>query len=319
MPNLDDVCFDVVTGLNIGKRERQEDAVIADFPLGSPLGFAVLSDGMGGHASGDVASGIVVTELFSELKMLAENPVALEANIGDALQAAVVGANDCIRLYEKENPNARGMGATLVAPILFGNRLYWVSIGDSPLFLFRGGRLFRLNEDHSYAAQIDELHARGVIPLEEALNHPDRSCLISVMSGGQIAKVDYRTEPMRLQEGDILLAASDGLLSLTEKEISEVLSDQSDASSQQVGAALMLAVHAAGDPEQDNLSICLIKVQSREAMLTRKPDEDAEVCAVEDRSEDESQLASEVMHIDRTARAGRVHTVLSLSRKVRNA
>ncbi len=318
MLNLDEVCFDVATGLDIGRRERQEDAVVADFPLGSPLGFAVLSDGMGGHASGDVASGIVVTELFSELKMLTDNPEVLEANIGEALQAAVVGANDCIRLYERENPKARGMGATVVAPILFGSRLYWLSIGDSPLYLFRDDRLFRLNEDHSYAAQIDELYASGLISLEEALNHPDRSCLISVMSGGQIAKVDYRTEPMQLKEGDIVLAASDGLLTLSERKLAEELRAHSTGSSQQISARLMRAVRQASDPEQDNLSLCLLKVKNRKDLFEQTENRELSPSCTAAKG-DNSTPHKEIVHIDRTVQSGRVHTILSLSRKVRNA
>ena len=89
--------------------------MVADFPAGAGMGFAVLSDGMGGHAAGDVASKIVVTEIFSELKMQSGNPKGLEEDISGILQAAVQSANDCVRYHAETNPETMGMGATLIA------------------------------------------------------------------------------------------------------------------------------------------------------------------------------------------------------------
>ena len=123
--------YDVATAISVGQRDYQEDAVIADFNIGNPFGFAVLADGMGGHAAGDVASKIVVTEVFSELKLQMGDVEALERDIDDVLRSAAQGANDCIDAHVSQNPDLRGMGATLVAPILFESRLHWISIGVS--------------------------------------------------------------------------------------------------------------------------------------------------------------------------------------------
>ena len=60
--------YDVASGISQGARDYQEDAITADFPVGAEAGFVVLADGMGGHAAGDVASKIVLTEVYSELK-----------------------------------------------------------------------------------------------------------------------------------------------------------------------------------------------------------------------------------------------------------
>ncbi|MEL7258710.1 MAG: serine/threonine-protein phosphatase, partial [Pseudomonadota bacterium] len=61
MPQPNKIHYDAASALSQGRRDRQEDAVAVDFPVGAPHGFAVLADGMGGHAAGDVASQIVVT------------------------------------------------------------------------------------------------------------------------------------------------------------------------------------------------------------------------------------------------------------------
>ncbi|SMP30996.1 PP2C family protein-serine/threonine phosphatase [Shimia sagamensis] len=308
MTTLGELSFDVATALSLGARERQEDTVVADFPLGAPMGFAVLSDGMGGHACGDVASGIVATELFSELKLLSGDPEQMERAIGAVLQDAVTAANSCIRLYEDQAPNTEGMGATLVAPVIFGARLYWVSVGDSPLFLLRGGRLYRLNEDHSYAAQIDLMQARGLMDRDVAQNHPDRSALVSVLAGRKIAKVDCRAEPMTLKDGDIVLAASDGVHTLTDDQIVSALVNNRDKSGRQIGEALVAAVLAEACPDQDNLSLCIIKATRRGAGQNGPPARQS--------PQSSPSETGQVVQIDRRADHRTVRTIVSLTRKV---
>ena len=70
--------YDVASGISQGARDYQEDAITADFPVGAEAGFVVLADGMGGHAAGDVASKIVLTEVFSELKFHFADVTAFE-------------------------------------------------------------------------------------------------------------------------------------------------------------------------------------------------------------------------------------------------
>lgn len=311
-----DLCFDVATALSLGARDRQEDTVVADFPLGAQVGFAVLSDGMGGHACGDMASGVVATEVFSELKLLTNAPEQMERDLETVLQDAVRGANRCIQLYEAQNEQAKGMGATLVAPVLFENRLYWVSVGDSPLFLFRDKKLFRLNEDHSCAAHIDRMQAQGLISQEDAENHPDRSALLSVLAGADIPIVDCRTEPVELKADDILLVASDGLLTLPDNQIAQILSENTMPSAAEVGDALLKAVGAAECEDQDNLSLCVIKVM-RSGVITERaakvaaPKIETDVPPVRPRHETRT-----VVQINRNSQNGSARSVISLTRRV---
>ena len=71
--------YDVASGISQGARDYQEDAITSDFPVGAEAGFVVLADGMGGHAAGDVASKIVLTEVYSELKFHFADVEAFEA------------------------------------------------------------------------------------------------------------------------------------------------------------------------------------------------------------------------------------------------
>jgi PPM family protein phosphatase len=203
--------FDVASAISQGQRPYQEDALVTDFSLGTDIGFAVLADGMGGHAAGDVASKIVVTEVFSELKLQSGDVVAFKTNLPEILRDAALAANDCMKVHIQSNAETAGMGATLLAPVFVGSRLYWISIGDSPLLLFRQGVLRQLNEDHSMAPQIDFMIRTGLLSEDAGRNHPDRSCLTSVLGGEDIPRIDCPAEPFELQEGDILIAASDGI------------------------------------------------------------------------------------------------------------
>lgn len=252
--------YDVATALGQGTREIQEDAVVTDFPAGMDVGFVVLADGMGGHAAGEIASSILVTEVFAELKFKISDLKKHEADIPAILKSAAMTSNACIRDYVSENPENYGMGATLVAPLLVEDRLYWISVGDSPLYLQRDGKIRQLNEDHSMAPEIDRMVTSGLLSPEEALNHPDRNCLRSVLLGDSVVKIDCPQVPLQVLEGDIILVASDGLQSLGDGEISAVLRDNEERSATEIAFALLKTVNALEDPDQDNISISIIKV-----------------------------------------------------------
>lgn len=252
--------FDAASAINVGRREYQEDAVAVDFPNGAGVGFAVVSDGMGGHAAGDVASKIVVTEVFSELKLRSGDMEALEEDLDAILRGALFSANECVRYHAETYPGTEGMGATLIAPLFVQDRLYWISVGDSPLYLFRDGTLTRLNEDHSLVPQIEYLVRTGILDADEAMSHPDRNCLTSVLVGRPIPQIDCRSEPFQLRQSDVVIACSDGLQFLDETAIQEILRAQANQPSAEISASLMSEIDVLDDPDQDNVSICVVKV-----------------------------------------------------------
>jgi len=252
--------YDVASAINQGQRDYQEDAIITDFPMGSAVGIAVLADGMGGHTAGDIASKIVVTEVFSELKLQSGTQADFMNNASEILREAALAANECVKGHVSTHPKTNGMGATLVAPVVIGDHLFWVSVGDSPLFLFRHGTLSQLNEDHSMAPQIDLMVASGMIESEAGANHPDRNCLTSVLIGDEIPRIDCPRSPTKLQDGDVLIVASDGLQFLSNQQIEDALVASSDLSSDGISEFLLDALTALDDPDQDNISFSVIKI-----------------------------------------------------------
>lgn len=252
--------YDVASGISQGARDYQEDAITADFPVGAEAGFVVLADGMGGHAAGDVASKIVLTEVFSELKFHFADVTAFESRAPEILRTVADLANDTLRQHTRSHPETDGMGATLVVPALVENRLWWISIGDSPLFLFRNGKLGQLNEDHSMAPQIDFMVKSGLMDPQVGATHPDRNCLISVLMGTRIPKIDCPAKPVELKSGDIVVCASDGLQFLDNAQIEKVLTKYRKYRSTEIAERLLEELVKLDDPDQDNISFTIIKV-----------------------------------------------------------
>ncbi len=261
--------YDVATAISQGARDYQEDAITSDFLIGADAGFVVLADGMGGHAAGDVASKIVLTEVYSELKFQYAEVDAFEARAPEILRRIAFAANDCLREHSHHHPDTEVMVATLVVPIILENRMFWISIGDSPLMLYRDGKLRQINEDHSMAPQIDFMVNAGLMDPIVGANHPDRNCLVSVLMGTRIPKIDCREEPMLLKVGDIIICASDGLQFLSNAEIERIITRNRRKRSAEIAELLLEEIGRLNDPDQDNVSFCVIKVNDVSVAVKR--------------------------------------------------
>ena len=259
--------FDVASALDRGGRDYQEDSLVSDFAVGDDCGIVVLADGMGGHSAGDLASKIVVTEVFSELKFHGDLFFDHARSLPTLMSNAISAANECIREAMNTNESARGMGSTVVATVIAGNRLHWCSVGDSPLYHFRGGQMTQLNEDHSMAPQIDAMAFAGIITEEDAKSHPDRNCLTSAIVGTKIAKMDNRGQAFELKAGDIIVVSSDGLQFLEDKVIAKIIGRNRRKPSADIANALLQAVKALEDPEQDNISFAVVKVRHEKPVI----------------------------------------------------
>ena len=238
-----------------GKREYQED----DFGLldgrdlgldGSEHSMLLVADGMGGHVGGATASGLL-SKTFVEAYPQTSGPIV------DRLRNCLEAANKALADAVAENPTLDSMGSTLVAAVVASEGLHWISVGDSPLWLFRKGRLERLNADHSMAPILEDLVAKGHMTEEDAARDPRRHALRSAVMGDDIHLIDVSSQPVAVEQGDRLLLASDGLLTLDEQEIADILKETQDAPLEDCAAALIQAVEAAEHPYQDNATILL--------------------------------------------------------------
>lgn len=222
----------------------------------SPL-IAVLADGMGGHVGGSLASRTVCDTFLTSFG-------AASAVSRDHLIAALDAANGAIAEKVASNPVLSGMGSTLVGVVFEEAGASWVSVGDSPLLLWRRGEIATLNEDHSLAPELDRLAAAGKITHDQARRDPRRHMLRSAVTGDEIDLIDLPRKALKLEPGDYVILASDGLHTLEETEIARIVSAYAGDGPQAVAAALIRAVEAMRDPHQDNATVAVVRVCAAE-------------------------------------------------------
>jgi serine/threonine protein phosphatase PrpC len=266
--------FDVASAIWKGMRPYQEDSLSTDFHAGSPGGFAIVADGMGGHAAGDVASNLATIHGSGELKLAMQQLGGKTDGLPEALGAAIEKANGAIAERVSADSRVAGMGATLLALAINDSNLFWGSVGDSPLFLVRDGALRQLNQDHSMAPVIAAMVERGEITPEQAKQHPDRNALTSVLMGERIEKKDVPSTGFQLLPDDVLIAASDGLQFLPDDEILDIITSTIPASSSTLCDRLMHALKELGDPHQDNCAIVIVQLRNKAARLAGVPAEE---------------------------------------------
>ena len=154
----------------------------------------------------------------------------------------------------------KGMGSTVVAAVYDGCGIDWISVGDSPMWLFRSGTLMRLNADHSMKPVLDRLVRASSLSRNDALTDWRRNMLRSVVGGRVPELVDCASRSYHLKWGDYLLIASDGVETLTEEQIAHELRT-ANGNPVVAGDALISAVRAASGPSQDNVTFLLLSAE----------------------------------------------------------
>jgi serine/threonine protein phosphatase PrpC len=250
----------VASTLHLGARKAQEDCILVDSPENEPLAVFILCDGMGGHGAGDKASALVAGRFYSEMRMQRGAIQARELDVPTALKKALHEANMVLRHYKHDHPETKDMGSTLVAAAIFQGGLYWVSVGDSLLYLYRGQKLMRLNEDHSMASQIDAMIAKGMMTEEEGRRHPSRNVLRSAVAGAEIKSTDCPEAPLALEKGDMILIASDGIETLSPEEIGAGLSLSTVLKLSDIAGDLIEDTIQKGKPNQDNIALVIASI-----------------------------------------------------------
>lgn len=203
-----------------GARERQEDsfafvnALDVTEILKNGL-LAIVADGMGGLNDGKRVSETAIAGFISAFHALDRG-----GNIPEQLFKSVKDVNRAI----VDEFHGDG-GTTVVLVMIYQSSAYWISVGDSAIYLKRGGGLFKLNRDHTYE---NELYAKEfsseTIDKRRVENDPDKARLSEFLGNSTVDDVDYNIKPLLLQKNDTLLLCSDGISSfIDEASISAAL------------------------------------------------------------------------------------------------
>lgn len=197
------------------RRENEDNFLVAE-----DLGLAVVADGMGGHRAGETASRLAVTEIEACLRKMKD---WLRLDPAAALDKAVQTANKKIWETARADESKRGMGTTVTAALVVGEKLYVAHIGDSRAYLCRDHKIYQLTKDHSL---VNELLEAGGITAEEAENHPHRHILTRALGTREEVKADIGS--WTYNAGDVLVLCTDGLFNLVkEDEILQVVEESS--------------------------------------------------------------------------------------------
>jgi PPM family protein phosphatase len=236
-------------------RANNED----NFAVASDLNLFVLSDGMGGYASGEVASKIAVDTVVGHVRE-AESNLSLSfygtphhgaSQPARRLASAISLANSEIRAAAEKDQARRGMGATIVALILHENRVSIAHVGDSRAYRLRHGSLEQLTDDHSFVA--DQVR-HGRMTQAEAEQSKLQNVLMRALGPEPEVLVDLSEEIVL--DGDLFLLCSDGLTKeLTDTQISAVLDEVEDP--QAAAARLIRLANDAGG--EDNITVVVVR------------------------------------------------------------
>lgn len=242
-------------------RAHNEDSVSVE----SACGLVVLADGMGGYNAGEVASGIAVTVMTSEIVpvLAGASPIRRDAETGEELAVALLGAgihkaNASIFQAARSQTQYAGMGTTIVSALFYDNRVVVGHVGDSRAYRLRGEKLERLTRDHSLLQeQIDS----GMISVENARHSRNKNLVTRAV--GIDGEVQPELHVHDVLVGDIYLLCSDGLNDMVEDaDIESVLYGMQGNLPM---AAEQLIQCANDNGGRDNVSVILVKIRQEYA------------------------------------------------------
>ncbi len=177
------------------------------------------------------------------------------------LKVALLAANAAVDSMIVADPDKfLEAGTTLLAAVVNRHSIQWISVGDSPLLLWRRDKLARLNADHSMRAALAAKVAARQMRAADVATHPERNALLAVLNGLEISEIDEPPHPTNLQPGDIVIAASDGLLTLADGDISKELARLRKEPALVVVRALLEKIEKKSNPKQDNTTVAIIKI-----------------------------------------------------------
>ncbi len=236
---------------DIGRhREMNQDYVFSsEKPVGNLPNLFLVADGMGGHNAGDYASRYTVDRVVNVIESSSQTePVAL-------LEEAIQTANHDLLQRAAEDESRKGMGTTIVALTILGNRLFVANVGDSRLYVVNQA-IQQITKDHSL---VEEMVRMGEMDKEVAREHPDKNIITRAI--GALPEVTIDFFEVEIEEGDMILMCSDGLTNMVEdKQIRDIIMGQRDI----VEKAEKLVDTANSNGGKDNITVIVIEPFSDE-------------------------------------------------------
>lgn len=226
-------------------REMNQDYLFAsDQSVGNLPNLYIVADGMGGHKAGEYASRHTIDRVVaSVLCNQATEPVTI---LGEAIQKA----NELLVSESRTDEAKHGMGTTVVAATIIGNKMFVANVGDSRLYVI-ANQLRQITRDHSL---VEEMVRMGEVERSQAREHPDKNIITRAVGAAPKVEVDFFE--VDLDEQDLILLCSDGLTNMVDDaSILRIIRKYTDTEEQ-----VKALVHAANENGgRDNITAILIK------------------------------------------------------------
>lgn len=234
----------------LGARDSQQDAFgIAGLDTPESGVLAAVADGMGGLVNSGQVSQAIISAMM--------DAYAPSENAAPARQLQMTFQQALLRVENLTRGSAAQSGSTLIACLIRDGGLSWLSVGDSRIYLWRGGGLIQLNQDHDFHHDLTLLAVRNEMSWDEADRDPRRESLTSYIGGGFPRKVDWNPEPVMLLPGDRVLLVSDGVYrALSQDELADHLS----GTAPQAVQAIRAAIQQKNLPQQDNFTALIVEI-----------------------------------------------------------
>ena len=238
----------------------------------TPVVLAVVADGIGGHRAGEVAAELAVNHIT---QFIAESDAQRPKKI---LERAIHEASDAIADHATASAEQKGMGATCACIWVIGDKIYTATVGDSRIYLLRGGRIQQLTTDHTW---VQEAIEKNILTPELARDHPNVHVIRRYLGSPDPPEVDLRlrlydneadalaegNQGMQILPGDTFLICSDGLTDLVwNDEIAEFIRAKPNLKA----AAQDLLDTANKRGGHDNTTVVLINVPRNVQMMVPK-------------------------------------------------
>lgn len=241
---------------HIGNREEQQDSfyihecTVSSSAQSCPV--LIVADGMGGMQGGKEAADLAISAVLGSLRHIENN-----ACVQRALENAALHASESVYRMAERIGCAGETGATLLISVLRGDTLYWISVGDSRIYLLRDGVLQQLNVEHNLRNRLAALAAKGLFPIDDIENNPQKEALTSFIGIETLKEIDGANKQFQLQRGDQLLLCTDGLFkTLNAKEIISILLT---APREKIASALVSSTINRGMTHQDNVTVVYLQ------------------------------------------------------------
>jgi len=237
-------------------RDSNEDAVAFLAPGATGRALAIVADGMGGHAAGEVASRLAV-ETVVRYYQERNDPTPV------VLAEAMRMANHVIHQHATQHRECKGMGTTCTAIAVDDDCAYLAHVGDSRAYLFRAGTLHQVSEDDSLVAA---LVRDGTITAEQATNHTGRNLILKSLGTRPDVRAMIWQEGFPLLAGDALVLCSDGLTDMVDDRALAAVLQQFPP--YEACLALIDAANCAGG--HDNISVGVIALAEATSLASPK-------------------------------------------------